>query len=248
MKFVFNKAKAIKYINGSLNKKSNTVFVPSLGSDATKSIKSMRTTIIKGGFKDSIEAYCPENPSSIDVKQLIKTIDLKVTALDINNLKDLENIFHLIHLWGGKAGRGLYQIKRGGFEANIKDITIYKKLAKAAVSFKHIEDLIEEISEFERNTREISVAFITKHTRFFSALNKNYQCIPIYDSVMSENYMLKFNEKSNQYKAILRPTSAKTPSGREELAFYWNAMIGLSQEYKITLKDLERILFVSARK
>ena len=247
MKFKFNKSKAIKYINASIDKESNRVFVPSLGSDATHSIKSMRTTIIKGGYKDFIEDYCPENPSSADIKKLIKTIEAKVQALDIDNLKDLENIFHLIHLWGGKAGRGLYQIKRGGFKTNVKDITVYKKLVKAAKSFKQIEDLIEEIAEFERNTREISVAFITKHTRFFSALNKRYQCIPIYDSVMSENYMLKFNKRSNKYKPILQPTSASEPRGRKELAFYWESMINLSQECNLSLKDLERILFVNAR-
>lgn len=247
MKFRFNKIKAVKYIKSSKDKESDTVFVPSLGSDATKSIKAMRTTIINGGYKDIIEAYFPEEPSYLDVDKLIKTIEAKVKALDINNLKDLENIFHLIHLWGGNAGRSVYQIRRGGFTNNLKDINAYKKLVMSAISFKKIEDLIEEIAEFERNTHFISVAFITKHTRYFSALNKTYQCIPIYDSVMSKNYMLKFNKKQNQYMPINAPTSSKMPSGREELFFYWNNMFELSKEYKISLMDLERILFVNAR-
>ena len=46
---------------------------------------------------------------------------------------------------------------------------------------------------------------------------------------------------------INAPTSSKMPSGREELFFYWNNMFELSQEYKISLMDLERILFVNAR-
>ena len=124
MKFRFNKIKAVKYIKSSKDKESDTVFVPSLGSDATKSIKAMRTTIINGGYKDIIEAYFPEEPSYLDVDKLIKTIEAKVKALDINNLKDLENIFHLIHLWGGNAGRSVYQLRRGGFTNNIKRINL----------------------------------------------------------------------------------------------------------------------------
>ena len=49
MKFKFNKTKAIKYINASVDKESDTVFVPSLGSDATKSIKGMRTIMKNNG-------------------------------------------------------------------------------------------------------------------------------------------------------------------------------------------------------
>jgi len=247
MEFKFNKSKAIKHIEALRDKESNNVFVPSLGSNATKSINQMRTTFIKNGYKDLIEAYFPEELSAYDVVNLTKTIEAKVKALCIDNLYDLEIIFHLIHLWGGNAGRGLYQIKRGGFKNNIKDINIYKKLIRSVISFKELDDLIKEIDEFERNTNQIGVAFITKHTRYFSALNKTYQCIPIYDSVMSKNYMLKHNKKLNQYVPINDPTTTKIPGGRKELAFYWNAMIELSLEYKISLKDLERILFVNAR-
>ena len=48
MKFKFNKTKAIEYITASVDKESDTVFVPSLGSDATRRIKSMRTTMVNG--------------------------------------------------------------------------------------------------------------------------------------------------------------------------------------------------------
>lgn len=247
MKFKFNKTKAIKLIKASKDRESDTVFVPSLGSDATKSIKTMRKFIIKGGYKDSIEAFFPEDPSAADVDKLVKIIEVKIRALDIDDLKDLENIFHLIHLWGGRAGRGLYQIGRGGFKNNIKDINFYKKLITSTINFKQLDDLIEDIAEFERNTHQISVAFVTKHIRFFSALNETYPCIPIYDSVISYNYMLKFNKKLNQHIPIKHPTTTQYPIGKEELAFYWKTMIELSGEYKISLKNLERILFVNAR-
>ena len=38
MEFKFNKSKAIKHIEALRDKESNNVFVPSLGSNATKSI------------------------------------------------------------------------------------------------------------------------------------------------------------------------------------------------------------------
>lgn len=247
MKFKFNKTKAIKLIKASKDRESDKVFVPSLGSYAMGSINSMRTTFINNGYKNLIEAFFPEELSAADVDKLTKMIEVKVRTLDIDDLKDLENIFHLIHLWGGRAGRGFYQIKRGGFKNNIKDINFYKKLIISAINFKQLDDLIEDIAEFQRNTHLIGVAFITKHIRFFSALNETYPCIPIYDSVMSYNYMLKFNKKLNQYIPIERPTTTTQPIGKEELAFYWKTMIELSGEYKISLKDLERILFVNAR-
>lgn len=247
MKFIFNKSKAIKFIEAASSNKSQKIFVPSLGSNATISIKSMRTTMINNGFEEFIGTHCPLEPKSdVDVNGLIEKIEKKVKNIDIDNNVELETLFHLIHLWGGNAGRGLYQIKRGGFYANI-NIASYKKLIKSAISSDNTKDIIEAIAQFERESKNISVAFITKHTRFFSLFNKTHLCIPIYDSVMSKNYMLEFKKKLNDYSPIKKPASAKLPRGREELALYWDAMIELSNEYHILLKDLERILFVNAR-
>ena len=247
MKFKFNKTKAIEYITASVDKESDTVFVPSLGSDATRSIKSMRTTMVNGGFKEFINTHCPEEPKSDDdVNILIEKIEKKVKNIDINNSAELETLFHLIHLWGGNAGRGLYHTKRGGFYNNINMVS-YKKLIKSAITSNNIKDIIKAIAQFEIESKNISVAFITKHTRFFSALNPTHKCIPIYDSVMSKNYMLEFKKKLNGYSHIKQPASAKLPRGREELAIYWDAMIQLSNYYQLPLKDLERILFVNAR-
>lgn len=247
MKFKFNKTKAIESIKASLDKELDTVFIPSLGSDATKSIKGMRTTMKNNGFEEFINIHCPEEPKSDDdVNTLSEKIENKVKNIDINNSSDLETLFHLIHLWGGIAGRGLYQIKRGGFYNNI-NIDSYKKLIKSAITSSNIIDIIKAIEQFEIESKNISVAFITKHTRFFSALNPTHKCIPIYDSVMSKNYMLEFKKKLNAYSPIIQPASAKLPRGREELAIYWDAMIHLSNYYQLPLKDLERILFVNAR-
>lgn len=241
MKFKFNLTKANQKI-----KQSSDNSMPSLGHVAVKSIKTMRTNMLKMGFEKFISTYLPYPPNIDSEEDLRRKIYVEIEKYKKEkNLKTLENIFHLIQLWGGNAGRLVY-IRNEGFSNNI-NIKAYKELAECSMHAKNLNELVDEIAKFKSQSKYIGVAFLTKHTRFFSRFNKNFKFMPIYDSEMSRGYLKKFNRKQNKYLQVKNPTRIDTPTGKAELLFYWESMIRLGEEHDKNLEEVERILFVSTR-
>ena len=144
-------------------------------------------------------------------------------------------------MWGGNTGRNIY-VMGGGFKKNIR-ISSYKKLIDAAIDVSRIDELVNQISIFKSNSSNICTPFITKHTRFFSQQNKLLPFLPIYDSLLSAGLMQKWSNKYKKYKTLNIPSSPAKKIGQNELSFYWMNMIELSNELKMSLNKLERILF-----
>ena len=184
----------------------------------------------------------------LDATNIVKPIISVITNIGYDHKKFLGNTLEKIALEKAGIIKQNVPVVIGEKRNQLKKI--FLKIAKeksTSINFPKLYHNYKSDLIGPYQSKNISVAFITKHTRFFSLFNKTHQCIPIYDSVMSKNYMLEFKKKLNDYSPIKKPASAKLPRGREELALYWDAMIELSNEYHILLKDLERILFVNAR-
>lgn len=244
MKFKFNFTKA----NQKIMQTSSLGSMPSLGHVAVKSIKTMRTNMSKhGGLHRFIDTYLPKAPTIQSEEILRKNIDIEIKRYirNKNDLNTLKNIFHLIQLWGGNAGRLVYT-RDGGFSNNI-DIQAYKELVDCTMNAKDLNTLIDEIAKFKTKSKNIGVAFLTKHTRFFSKFNRVFKFMPIYDSEMSKGYLMKFSKKQNKYLKVNNPTRIDTPTGKKELLYYWKSMIELGKEHQRSLEEVERILFVNTR-
>lgn len=136
----------------------------------------------------------------------------------------LKNIFHLIHVWGGRTGRNVY-INNGGFKNNI-NIDYYKKLVHLCLTYEEDteENLLTGIVEFDLKSKNIGISFITKHIRFWLYKKLKENTLPIFDSVMSINLMNSKPKFSN-------------------LLSYWKCMKKKSDEERISLMSLERQLF-----
>ena len=246
MKFKFNKKEAIKIIQLANNLSAGHADQQDLTEAAILSVKQMRKNMINNAgdkIKAIIEEYLPnENISIGEIRSLEERINKKVKKYEFTrNENQLEEIFHLIHLWGGNTGRNIY-VMGGGFNKNIK-ISSYKKLIDTAIDFSRIDELVNQISIFKSKSSNICTPFITKHTRFFSQRNKLLPFLPIYDSLLSEGLMQKWSNKYKKYKKINIPISPAKKSGQDELSYYWMSMIELSNELKMSLNKLERILF-----
>lgn len=246
MKFKFNKKEALKIIQFENDLNSGQGDQQDLTEAAILSVKQMRKNMLNNAgdkIKAIIQKYLPnENISIQEIRSLEEKINKKVKKYEITrNENQLEEIFHLIHLWGGNTGRNIY-VMGGGFKKNIR-ISSYKKLIDTAIDFSQIDELVNQISIFKSNSSNICTPFITKHTRFFSQQNKLLPFLPIYDSLLSAGLMQKWSNKYKKYKRLNIPSSPAKKTGQNELSFYWMNMIELSNELKMSLNKLERILF-----
>ena len=190
----------------------------------SKNVKAMITLltkldIVNEDLFDGIE-------SDDDLEQLI--ID---RIKSYNPGDDLEEIFHLIQIWGGNSGRGIYVFGKGGFKWE-EIASHYQQLVDACLSTQDINEasiskLVEVVKEFNKSVKNINVAFITKHTRYWLYRNLELNALPIYDSIMA-NYVMQ--------KAI----------DIKDLQEYWEVMIAKANQLEIGLVPLERQIFKHA--
>lgn len=142
--------------------------------------------------------------------------------------ESLEEIFHLIQVWGGASGRGVY-IFDDGFDWN-KILPHYSALVHCCLSTKDtsqesIDKMVKAVCEFNKLVAHIGVAFITKHTRFWLCRTLGDDTLPIYDSIMADCVMRKSTVDHNH------------------LTEYWTVMLAKSKQLGIGLKQLERQIF-----
>ena len=154
----------------------------------------------------------------------------------IDNFQDYENIekiFHLIQIWGGLSGRGIYvrqQFIWREFEPAYRSLVdVCRSIEK--VNHNSCEKVYCAVSDFLTNLKNIGykgmgVAFTTKHVRFWMHKNLPDNMLPIYDSTFSENLT-----HEGRYATI------------KHLKPFWIAMIKKSEETGIGLTSLERQLF-----
>ena len=152
---------------------------------------------------------------------------LKRIAEYING-ESLEEIFHLIQVWGGASGRGVY-IFGDGFDWN-KILPHYSALVHCCLSTKDtsqesIDKMVYAVCEFNKSVPHMGVAFITKHTRFWLCRTLGDDTLPIYDSIMADCVMRKNAVNHNH------------------LAEYWTVMLAKAKQLGIGLKLLERQIF-----
>ena len=142
--------------------------------------------------------------------------------------ESLEEIFHLIQVWGGASGRGVY-IFGDGFDWN-KLLPHYSALIHCCLSTKDtsresIDKMVKAVCEFNKSVAHMGVAFITKHTRFWLCRTLGDDTFPIYDSIMAD--------------CVMR----KNTVDHSHLAEYWTVMLAKAKQLGIGLKQLERQIF-----
>ena len=139
---------------------------------------------------------------------------------------NLEEIFHLIQIWGGNSGRGIYLFGDGFNWEKLKPH--YQDLVDACLSMRDITEetldvLVEAVSEFNRAVKFINVAFI-KHTRYWLYRTLEENALPIYDSIMA-GYVMQRN------------------ADIKDLREYWDVMFAKAKQLGIGLVPLERQIF-----
>ena len=189
----------------------------------SKNVKAMKTLLIKKGIVNELIFNGIESDDNLE--QLI--ID-RIKAYNAGD--DFEEIFHLIQIWGGNSGRGIYVFGEGCKWDEIAPH--YQELVKTCLDTKDIsessiDNLVKVVREVDKSIKNLGVSFITKHTRYWLYRNLELNALPIYDSIMA-NYVMQ--------KAI----------DIKDLQEYWTVMIAKANQLEIGLVPLERQIFKHA--
>jgi len=194
-----------------------------------------------GGISDSvsrmikiIKKVLPKGKSSLlDGFENDDAIESEVIRL-ITEYEDgdpLDDIFHLIEAWGGSAGRGLYI-----HEDSWKDDTVmkaYEPLVKVCLETETINEgsmrrLVKACRSFSDEVDYIGISFITKHVHFWLMRNLGDDALPIFDSIMAVWVM-----------RLSYPDWTHLPE-------YWKVMIDKAHKEELSLRALERRVFIYA--
>ena len=198
----------------------------------------------------------PQGMYSILINQGIVP-DNYLARMNVNNMVELENeiferidsyqgtddemrdIFCLIHIWGGIAGRGIFVKGKGFIWDEIKKPyrALVNECLKAPVpdnntqpreaAQKCITPIYNAILSFYQDVhiQNISTSFITKHTRFWLRKNNHQNPLPIYDRTFAINLM--------NYAGVYMRSLPK----------FWSCMIDKANKENVSLLSLERQLF-----
>lgn len=181
------------------------------------------------------------NKSIVDVEFLNginNMVDLEATIFEMidhypENEASLERIFHLIQIWGGRTGRGIYVNQVFHWEDVVQVYEPFIDLIRAfpLIDQHNINIAVGAVDAFRNDLHVIhytgmGVAFITKHVRFWMHRNLPDNMLPIYDSTFSEHIMHRGRQAQQQ-----------------DLLNYWNAMVAKAAQEQVSLSSLERQLF-----
>ena len=213
------------YLNPKYNF-PNIKYVPELidlidKDSLSRPVKAMITLLSKKNI--ITQDFCSDFKKDDDVeKEILRRIK------EYSPGDNLEEIFHLIQIWGGATGRNIY-IFDVGFCWD-KVLEQYTRLVEACLSVSDISDssintLVDAVNKFDQSVAHMGVAFITKHTRFWLNRTLGNNALPIYDSIMAN--------------CIMRKNSVET----KHLSEYWSVMIAKAQQLGIGLMPLERQIF-----
>lgn len=157
-------------------------------------------------------------------------LERKICELVMNykgSSEERQIIFHLIQIWGGRAGRSIYVRPQQRFNWNDVDM-YYKPFIDSCRSIKgtSISDMQSTLSAAVdlNGLKYIGYTFITKHLRFWTYPQLKLQMFPPYDSKMSRCYM---NRRYN-YKDIIP---------------YWQRIYREAAQKRMSVAEYERNLF-----
>lgn len=188
----------------------------------SKSVRAMISLLQKRGIMQ---------PNSFQGMRSDDDLERETLGLirDYKEGDDLENIFLLIQTWGGISGRGIF-VRGDGYDwSSIKNE--YHELVETCLDVRSVTDnnikfLVSAVERFDKKVKNLGVAFITKHTRFWlhKSLGEN-NSLPIYDSIMARNVMGKDAVRS------------------KDLAEYWSVMSEMARNLHVGLVPFERQIF-----
>jgi uncharacterized protein (DUF1697 family) len=194
-------------------------------------VKARATSMRINGYGYILNNFdvSPTTPNEIE-----PVIMEKLNGINIENDNNLEEIYHLIQLWGGNSSRDSYLRYAKKFRSKL--LENYKELVSKVINKNcKIEEITEACKKFSDATYGINISFITKHLRFWQKAFEFNNPLPIYDEIMAE-YSMGKKTTNNEWK---------------DLKIYWENMLISAQEIKennefenFSTWELERQLFI----
>ena len=201
----------------------------------SKSIKAMCTNLDASSFFNITRRIgCRNERAALsdseiatkirDLEELIKSQIREIVVQGTYPKDRIEEVFHLIQLWGGNTGRSIY-VKKNGFEENWS-FEAYQKIAKICTACKSQElpQVLKCLEEQMKHIEHWGLAFASKHYSFW---NRNCETsrLAIFDSILCKGLFGK-----------------KTPNSKLYIK-YLAAISEFADEHRIPIHNVERSLF-----
>lgn len=199
-------------------------------------LSQMITNMDKKGFSFIINYINNELKDNITLASLEQLIEEEVkNYIKVKSKDKLSLIFHLIQLWGGNAGRMFY------FNGANIDYSEYENFIKVVLNSDKSDELVDATKKIitSKKSKYFNIAFATKHVSLWQRFGTNFENpLPIYDSIIAKNIMgvVVFNKKTKKWDGF-------TNNDWISLKLYWDNMLRVSEEYKISTIKIERQIF-----
>ncbi|MDM9630243.1 hypothetical protein [Robiginitalea aurantiaca] len=205
------------------------------------SVQAMATNMEANGYAILIDEVRQNVGYQFGPNEVIRLIQEEIQNNDVESLTDdqLEKIFHLIQLWGGKSARQFY------FQNTILNVDAYRDFIRSIIIDSEENDpeetldcIMNSLETLISATDQFNISFATKHVNLWQYYGGSHMVLPIYDNIMALNVMGRFSINKKDRKLV-----PLTTNRFKDLRHYWTNMKLAADELGIDISTLERNLF-----
>ncbi len=178
-----------------------------------RSVNGMCTVLVNNGFHSAVDEFKGLGNNTLQRFEVLRSFILAKIAAFNGNIHDADEaillrIFHLIQLWGGIAGRGIY-VRNCGFQMNFH-IDHYRTLVESVYQRDGgPEEVACSVSAARSAAANIScfgIAFASKHMSFWSYSGPLH--FPILDRILAQGVLGVKNPHFNRYTVYTQQMNA----------------------------------------
>lgn len=196
------------------------------------SVMAMKTNMANAGLNELMEYVDTRLGGNITPNSVARLVKESIKSfLQKGERDDLINSFHLIQLWGGRAGRMIY------LQKVTIDFDKYENFVKVVTSSDDIDKCLNATREFIDATDRLNISFATKHVSLWQQYSNSNLVLPIYDNIMALNIMGRYQLDKQKRKMGL------TFNKFDDLKVFWENMIAVANHLNIDVEVIERTLF-----
>ncbi|MFN3589282.1 MAG: hypothetical protein ACK4UP_07845 [Spirosomataceae bacterium] len=197
------------------------------------SFHSIAFLMSKHGYEKMIEKFVSQMGGVFTPESAYAYIGKRISDYYLSQkTEDLEEIFHLIQLWGGNGSKTFYTQKR-----KLK-IEIYEEFVRTIVSCESVFAACISVDKLVNQIPNFNITFAVKHVSIWQRFTPHSVLkLPFYDHHIAMNIMGRYT--TNQAGKRIGVTN----NHYRDLMNYWVKMLEVADLLEIDVLDIERHIY-----
>lgn len=206
---------------------------PPIPHASVTSFHSIAFLMSKHGYEKMIDAFVSQMGGIFTPESTYAYIERRILAYHSSpQTEDLEEIFHLIQLWGGNGSKTFYtqkrKLKMAVYEEFVAAILTCESVFAACIS---VDKLVNQIPNF-------NITFAVKHVGIWQRFSpKSVLKLPFYDHHVAMNIMGRYTT-NRAGKRI-----GVTNNHYRDLMNYWVKMLEAADFLEIDVLEIEKHIY-----